>query len=213
MSPEAAFFGIVVAILVGAVSPGPSFVLVSRISVTASRTDGLMAALGMGFGGALFASLALAGVTTLLLQVGWLYLVLKICGGAYLVYLAMRIWRGAAQPLDIAGDQSGVRRSPLRSLGLAFLTQLSNPKTAVVYASIFAALLPASPPWALIGLLPPAIFVVEAGWYAVVALAFSATGPRRIYIGFKAWIDRLAGAVMGALGIRLILESLPARTS
>jgi threonine/homoserine/homoserine lactone efflux protein len=55
--------------------------------------------------------------------------------------------------------------------------------------------------------LPPLIFVQESAWYALVALAFSASRPRAIYLRAKTWIDRAAGAVIGLLGVRLILES------
>lgn len=51
MSASLALVGILGALLVGAISPGPSFVLVSRIAVKMSRKDGLAAALGMGIGG------------------------------------------------------------------------------------------------------------------------------------------------------------------
>jgi threonine/homoserine/homoserine lactone efflux protein len=88
------------------------------------------------------------------------------------------------------------------------LTQLSNPKAAVFYGSIFAALLPASPSTWLLLVLPPSVFLVEAGWYAIVAMLFSSRRPRAIYVGAKGWIDRVAGAVMGALGVRLISESV-----
>jgi len=46
------------AITLGAMSPGPSFVLVARTSVARSRADGLAMALAMGVGGVLFAVLA-----------------------------------------------------------------------------------------------------------------------------------------------------------
>jgi threonine/homoserine/homoserine lactone efflux protein len=51
--------------------------------------------------------------------------------------------------------------------------------------------------------------VVEAGWYSVVALAFSSSRPRALYLKTKTWIDRTAGLVMGGLGLRLVTESLP----
>jgi threonine/homoserine/homoserine lactone efflux protein len=206
MSATTVFFSILGAVLIGAISPGPSFVLVSRVAVTASRLDGLAAALGMGLGGAIFGTLALVGLTALLLQVEWLYLILKIVGGTYLVYLGIRIWRAASEPLALSETASFQSSSPFRSLSLALLTQLSNPKTAIFYGSIFAALLPATPPTWLLLILPPSIFVTEAGWYAVVALLFSSQRPRALYLGAKSWIDRIAGAVMGTLGVRLIWE-------
>ncbi len=194
------------ALAIGAISPGPSFVLVARTSIAVSRRAGLTAALGMGVGGVAFATLALLGLHALLTQVGWLYLALKIAGGLYLVHLAVRIWRAAPEPIrvpDGAAEASGA----LRSFWIGLATQISNPKTAIVYGSIFAALLPASPPaWILLAL-PPAVFLVETGWYAIVAVAFSAGRPRTAYLRSKAWIDRLAASVIGALGIRLVVEA------
>lgn len=201
-----ALLSILGALLLGAMSPGPSFVLVSRLSISASRPDGLAAAVGMGVGGAIFASLALVGLTALLMQVAWLYLGLKIAGGAYLIYLGYRIWRGAREPLAMSGGDAVSRNLP-RSFAVALMTQLSNPKTAVVYGSIFAALLPPNPPLWMLLALPPLFFCIEAGWYSAVALAFSAEKPRAAYLRSKTWVDRAAGAVMAALGIRLLIES------
>ncbi|EJC74711.1 putative threonine efflux protein [Rhizobium leguminosarum bv. trifolii WSM2012] len=210
MSSAGVFISIMAALAVGAMSPGPSFVVVSRIAISRSRLDGLAAALGMGAGGVMFAVLALAGLTALLSQFEWLYILLKVAGGAYLLYIAVNIWRGAAQPLEVS-DAGDSHRAPRRSFTTALLTQLSNPKTIIVYASLFAALLPRSVPLDLMIALPLGVFAVEAGWYSIVALAFSARHPRRLYLAAKSWIDRAAGAVMGSLGLRLILSGLSAR--
>lgn len=198
---------ILAAIAVGAASPGPSFVLVARIAVADRRASGLAAAVGMGIGGAVFASLALAGLIALLTRVEWLYLALRLAGGAYLLYLAYRLWRGAGQPLMVA-EMTARPRGLGRAFALGLVTQLSNPKTAVVYAGIFAALLPAAPPLWLAFALPPLLFAVECGWYCIVAVAFSAARPRAAYLRGKGWIDRLAGGVMGLLGLRLVVGDL-----
>ncbi|MDR9780197.1 LysE family translocator [Rhizobium redzepovicii] len=210
MSSAGVFISIMAALVVGAMSPGPSFVVVSRIAISRSRLDGLAAAIGMGAGGVVFAVLALAGLTALLSQFEWLYILLKVAGGAYLIYIAVNIWRAAGEPLEVceAGDS---HRAPRRSFMTALLTQLSNPKTIIVYASLFAALLPRTVPLDLMIALPLGVFAVEAGWYSIVALAFSARHPRRLYLAAKSWIDRTAGAVMGGLGLRLILSGLSAR--
>ncbi|MEM1429338.1 MAG: LysE family translocator [Pseudomonadota bacterium] len=207
MADAAVLAAILGALLLGAMSPGPSFVLVSRISVTASRRDGVAAALGMGIGGAFFASLALVGLIALLQQTEWLFLGLKICGGLYLLYLGIRIWRSADDPLELDPALGGpVPGSAWRALGLGLATQVANPKTAIVYGSIFAALLPGDPSGVLLVLLPPSVFLLEAGWYAAVAVVFSSSGPQRAYLRGKRWFDRLAGCVLGGLGVRLIVE-------
>ncbi len=194
--------------LLGAISPGPSFIVVSRIAISGSRADGVMAAIGMGLGGFIFATIAVAGLTALLLQVEWLNLALRLAGGAYLVWLGINIWRAAPEPLEIA-DAANERPNTLwKSLLKALFVQLSNPKTAIFYASMFAALLPSpTPPWMYFAL-PPMLFLIEFTWYTVVAVGFSSRAPKAAYLRLKVWIDRAAGAVIGALGLKLMTDSV-----
>jgi threonine/homoserine/homoserine lactone efflux protein len=202
-----ALLAIAMAMLIGAMSPGPSFVMVARTSVSASRADGLGAALGMGVGGAIFAVLALLGLQGLLLAVPSLYLLLKVIGGAYLACIGYCIWRSAHQPLEIRAVEGESKTSAAKSLVLGLTTQLSNPKTAIVYASVFAAFLPANHSFSFnIGLVL-VVFLIELGWYSVVALALSSAAPRSAYLRYKKWVDRVAGGVMMALGVKLIASA------
>ena len=211
MDTTLSLLGIAGAMTVGAMSPGPSFVMVARTAV-ASRGDGLAAALGMGAGGLVFAIAALAGLQAAFLAVPALYLAIKGFGGAYLIYLGIRIWRGARQPLTMTQDAAGTSPRQQGRSGRTFLlglaTQVSNPKTAVVYASIFAAFLPREVPLVLALAVPVVIFCIETGWYAIVALALSSAAPRSAYLRYKVWIDRAAGGVMGLLGLRLVWSTV-----
>lgn len=194
--------------LLGAISPGPSFVVVSRIAISRSRTDGVMAAIGMGIGGFVFATIAVAGLTAILLQVEWLNIALRLAGGAYLLWLGINIWRAAPEPLEVADTVSERQSTLWTSLLRALFVQLSNPKTAIFYASMFAALLPSPAPSWMYFALPPMLFLIEFGWYTVVAVGFSSRTPRAAYLRSKVWIDRTAGAVVGALGTKLMVDSL-----
>ena len=207
MQELSALLGIVAALTVGVVSPGPSFVMIARTAVSSSRSAGLAAALGMGAGGIVFAMAALLGLQGLLLAVPSLYLALKIAGGLYLAYLGVRIWASSKQPLAIASHASRTDTAKLKSLALGFTTQISNPKTAIVYASVFAAFLPAAQSLGFNLALVALVFAIEAGWYAVVALALSSDRPRGAYLRYKAWVDRAAGGVMVALGSKLVLSA------
>ncbi|TVZ72739.1 LOW QUALITY PROTEIN: threonine/homoserine/homoserine lactone efflux protein [Rhizobium mongolense USDA 1844] len=210
MSEIATIFSILGVFLLGAMSPGPSFVVVSRIAVSGERTDGLAAALGMSVGGVHPASIAVAGLTALLMQVAWLDISLRLAGGAYLLWIGIKIWRGAANPVQIANDMPTHQGSSRRAFVRALLVQLANPKTAIFYASMFAAMLPASPPFWMLIVLPPLLFCIELVWYAIVAFAFSSRKPRSAYLHSKQWIDRAAGAGVGALGVKLLIEGMRA---
>jgi threonine/homoserine/homoserine lactone efflux protein len=196
------------AISIGAMSPGPSFVMVARTAVASSRSHGLSAALGMGVGGVLFAIAALTGLQVLLAAVPWFYFLLKAVGGAYLIYLGIRIWRGANSPLTLS-VVAGASHSKglLRAFYLGLGTQVSNPKAAIIYGSIFAALLPHDVSTPLAFTLVLVVFAIECGWYAIVAYVLSSSSPRAAYLRYKARIDRTAGSVLMLLGARLVATS------
>ena len=204
METTLALAGIIIAVTIGAMSPGPSFLFVARTSMAASRRSGLAAAAGMGIGGLVYAVLALLGLKAVFASFPWLYSLVKLGGGAYLVYIAVQMWRGADKPLAVLPDGAAGQGTTRRAFAMAAAIQLGNPKTAVFYGSIFTALLPQDPGFAFIALLALAVFLIEISWYSVVALVLSADGPRTVYTRAKAAIDRTAGTVMGLLGVKLI---------
>ncbi len=192
------------ALLSGAVSPGPSFVLVAKVAMGVSRSDGIATAVGMGVGGVVFAALSLMGLHAILTNIPALYFLLKIVGGLYLVYMGIHIWRGATEPITMDNDSVNSQGSLKKSFLVGLFTQVSNPKTVIVYGSIFAALLPSEIPVVIYYILPPFVFLVEAGWYMVVTLVLSSESPRAAYLRSKSLFDRLAGCIMVGLGGKLI---------
>ena len=125
MEPVVSLVALLGALALGAMSPGPSFVLVARTAIARSRADGLAAALGMGIGGVIFAVLVVLGLQAALRHVPALYLVLKVAGGIYLFYLGIRIWRGATEPLAITDPGERMKSSLGSSFLVALGTQLS----------------------------------------------------------------------------------------
>ena len=203
-----ALIGIAVSLAMGAASPGPSFVMVARTAASSSRLNALYAALGMGCGGFIFAMLALMGLIAVLAAVPALYLAMKVLGGVYLGYLGIKIWKNAQTHLNMVESTSVPTRSQRRKyFGSGLATQLSNPKTAIVYASVFAAFLPQTSSLQFKLTVMFLVFVIETSWYSLVATMLSAQRPRRQYLRFKIWIDRLAGGILLMLGARLVISS------
>jgi threonine/homoserine/homoserine lactone efflux protein len=191
--------------LLAAMSPGPSFITVSRTALASGRAAGLAAALACAFGALPWAVGAMAGLALIFAQAQWLYATLKLLGGLYLVYLAAMVWRYADSPLE------ALDAAPLQSLGSAFretfLAQVANPKIAVFFSSIFVTVLPQEPPLSMMAAILAIVFVNEFSWYAMVALGFSAPRPRAIYVRAKPWIDRVMAALVGFLGAKLIADA------
>ncbi len=210
MNEWLSLLGITSALAVGAISPGPSFVVVARTAVAAGRAQGVATALGIAFAGAAFAAIALLGLHSVLLAVPKLFVGLKLFGGAYLLYLGVRIIRGATQPLPMSNTNgaNGTRsRSLTRNFRSGFTTQIINPKTAIVYASVFAAFLPTHTSGLFNLATVCVVFMIELLWYTVVSLLLSTAMPRAAYLHHKAGLDRVAGGVMAALGGKLLISA------
>ena len=193
--------------LLAVISPGQSFVVISKLALSDNRPAAISAALGMGLGSVIWASAALLGVAFILEQAAWLFALMKLAGGAYLVFLALSIWRHAAEPMaDVTGNGGATGLG--RGFGLGLLTQLANPKVMVFFGSIFFALLPADPaPW-VYGAALAIVFLNETIWYSLVAVAFSVGRARRVYAGVKTVTDRLMAGALGLIGGRLVFDGL-----
>jgi threonine/homoserine/homoserine lactone efflux protein len=186
--------------LLAVMSPGPSFLITARTAVAQSRVDGMKVALGLAAGTVLWASATLFGLNALFHAVPLLFMGMKIFGAIFLLYVAWMIFAHAAQPLKVDADGTRLANPFVKGV----LTQMSNPKVAVFFGSIFIAMLPAQVPlWMTLSLIVIVSFN-ELWWYMVVALFFGSPPVRRFYLKAKLWIDRTTGLFLGALGVRLL---------
>lgn len=187
-------------LLLGAMSPGPSFWLVVQLALGQPRRVAVGAALGMGVGAVCFAMLAASGWQRQIAP-EWLQAV-RFAGAAFLCWLGYRMWRGAGVAVPASARTAGVL-TLWQGVLAGCLAQLSNPKTLLVYAAVFAALLPVALPLAAHWPVVLVVWLVEAGWYALVACAFSSARVRQGYLRQQAIVDRLAALAMLCLGLWL----------
>lgn len=116
-----------------------------------------------------------------------------------MLYLGISLWVHAR---DTVVSQDSLNKSR-NYLLFGFITQVSNPKTIVIYVSVYGALLPRSPePWLYMAL-PAAMFAIELIWYTIVSFVISSDASRTVYLRLKLWIDRLTGLVLILVGISL----------
>jgi threonine/homoserine/homoserine lactone efflux protein len=186
-------------------SPGPAFLAVSRTAISSSRAAGVVAAGGMATGALIWALATLFGLGILFARAPWLYDAMRLGGAAYLIYLGLGMlrsaWRGERMPVGAAAASAG-RRTYLRSLAV----QLSNPKAAVFFGSIFVTLLPAAAPLWVKGAALAILGINEFGFYGLVAVVLSAPRAQRIYGHAKRGLDALFGGFLTALGVKLALS-------
>lgn len=185
----------------GAVSPGPAVIMSARTGVTEGLRTGFFLSLGIGAGAVFWAVLALSGLAVIFQIAPTLLWAFKIAGGLYLVWMAWAMWRHAVDPLPEVTDTPP--RSAASAFRLGLVTQLSNPKPAVLLSALFIGTVPPGTPLMVLVALLTFLFAVETGWNTVVARIFSFDRTRRVYIGAKPVIDRLFGGLLGLLGIMI----------
>jgi threonine/homoserine/homoserine lactone efflux protein len=187
------------------VVPGPDFLLLSRIALRHARPAGMQAAIGIACGITLWGLAGFFGIHALFAAAPWLYLALKLGGGAYLVFLGARLLLGSFAPgAEAPPPPRSLSRTGAFAAGLA--TNLANPKAALFTTSLFAAAMPAHPTVPL-GLASVGIMSAESVlWYGVVVFALTTPAAAAAFGRARRWIDRAVGAAFVGLGTRLALE-------
>lgn len=183
-------------------SPGPNFVIVSRMAASGSRKGALAVVLGIALGSQVYAILTLAGVAVLLQQIGWLARLVQILGGTYLLFLG---WRGISakhKVLEVGHDAE--ETSPLQGLRIGLMVAFTNFKAIAFFIGLFAAAVPVEGPlWVKLSILVM-LSVLQIGWYGCVALLLSQPKPRAVYARFRVGFERVMGSVLALYGLKMI---------
>lgn len=199
---SSAFIAVALLHLMAAISPGPSVLMAARIGVTEGFRSGVAVAMGIGIGGVFWACAALFGLALLFEYAPMLLTVMKISGGAFLLFMAYKLWKSADAPLAQPNCDTPTRSLPSAFM-LGLVTQVSNPKPAILFAAIFIGTVPPSAGIGTYGALLCVVFFNETVWNTLVSRIFSMQKTRATYLNLKGWTDRAFGGLLGLLGIKI----------
>jgi threonine/homoserine/homoserine lactone efflux protein len=125
------------ALVVAAGSPGPNVAaLVARV-LSNGLKDVLPFLAAMWLGEMLWLTCAVAGLAVVARTLGVVFLVIKLVGVAYLLYLAWKMWFA---PTDVARGELPSGQSPWRMFGAGLMLSLGNPKIMVFYLALLPTL-------------------------------------------------------------------------
>ena len=198
--------GFSLAMLVLAASPGPGvFATVARALASGFR-PALAVICGIVLGDIIFLLFAFFGLSMIAQALGDLFFIVKICGGAYLIFLGIRIWiRKPALASNENGKHTGTMWGNFVS---GLIITLSNPKVILFYCGFLPTFLDLS---ALtlydLALVVGIVTIVLASVLSTYALL--ASRARRMFTNQKAArrLNRAAGGVMVATGLVIATRS------
>jgi RhtB (resistance to homoserine/threonine) family protein len=188
--------------LLAVISPGPDFVIVSRNSLLYSKKVGLSTAFGIALGTMVWIVLSLVGVSLVLSKAVIVFTFIKYVGATYLIYIGWKCIR--AKAMDFDKDQKKEREISVREAFMTgFVTNLLNAKAALFFVSFFSVILSPETPVYMRIMYGAEISLIALVWFSLVATVLSIGPIKSFFQKVGGWFERVTGAVLVALGIKI----------
>jgi threonine/homoserine/homoserine lactone efflux protein len=191
----AAFLGVSLLVIV---TPGQDTALTIRNTLLGGRRGGVRTAGGVAAGQATWTLAASAGLVAVLRASEPAFVAVRLLGAAYLVYLGLStlLRRGVVSPHTTGSARHAFRQGLLSNLG--------NPKMAVFFTSLLPQFAMSFPGLVALGL---AFCCLTFAWLSAYGFAVAKAGDVLRRPSVRRALDRVTGAVLVALGLRLAADS------
>jgi threonine/homoserine/homoserine lactone efflux protein len=198
-----AFLGVSALVIV---TPGQDTALTIKNTLAGGRRAGVLTALGVSSGQAVWTLAASAGIAALLVASEPAFLALKLAGAAYLVYLGAHALLAAVRgaPARDFQDDAPPRLAPATGYRQGVVSNLGNPKMAVFFTSLLPQFGGAS--FAVMLMLGLVFCAMTLLWLAAYSAAVDRAGHVLRRPGVRRALDAVTGTVLVALGLRLAAQ-------
>ena len=187
-----------------ALIPGVDFVMVTRTSIREGRLAGLYTTLGICLSICFHATYTLAGLAVIIANSVLIFSIIQCLGAAYLTYIGWKLLKNTQKiNLTLEGDID--RLSFLSALRLGFMTNVLNPKAPLFFLSIFTQVVSVETPMSMQLIYALIIVLSHFVWFSAVTLLFSHPSLLPRFNRYKNKIDKLAGVVLVAFAIKIII--------
>lgn len=201
------FMTIALVHLLAVASPGPDFAMVMRQSIVSGRRAAVYTSVGIGAGILVHVCYCLLGLGLVISRSVVLFNLVKLAGAVYLLYVGWQSLRAKPSVEKVEPHSNDPRLPAARALRIGFLTNVLNPKATLFFLSLFSLVIkPETPLWAQ--LVYGLYMAIATGlWFSGLSILLTRPAVRGFFTRFGHWAERVMGAVLLALGLRLALAS------
>jgi threonine/homoserine/homoserine lactone efflux protein len=192
--------------LILAASPGPGvFATVARALASGLRPS-FSVICGIVLGDVVYLMFAVFGLSIVARSLGNMFFMVKLCGGAYLIWLGIKIW--LQTPAPIIGNQNQQVHSQWGNFATGLVITLSNPKVILFYCGFLPTFLDLSA-LTLLDLIIIVMLIAIVLSAVLGTYAFLASGARKMFTNQQAVrrLNRTAGGVMVGAGLVIAIRS------
>ena len=187
----------------GAISPGPSLVVVLSNAIVGGRMQGIMTGIGHGLGFSIYAFITVMGLSSVLLANEQLFNLLQVIGALVLIWLAFKLIVHKQSNLSVKYEESGYRGF-FEGFMIAFL----NPKILVFLVAVFSQFLNTDINNSDRFFMAIIAGAIDTMWYVFVAAVLAGTTIVNKLRENVVIINRLIGMVLFMISIVLIVKTL-----
>ena len=195
--------------LILAIMPGPGLLYIAGRTLGAGAVEGLVSCLGTAVGGSIHVVAAAVGVSALIMASAEAYLVLKLFGGAYLIYLGIQAWC-SADPLLVV-NKADVKRGRWMAFRQGAIVEATNPKTAAFFLALIPQFIDTSKPvWSQFLVLGSISIILNTAGALVVVWAVSRLRERalaRVHLVER--FKKASAVLLSGLGVSLLFSRRP----
>ncbi len=198
----------IMAVLLLNATPGPDTAYIIGRSIAQGRTAGILSALGISAGCCVHALASAIGLSAVIAASATAFTVIKLAGGAYLVYLGLRMIFSKSAAATAGGAPVENTRSLRTIFWQAMLTNVLNPKVVLFFLAFIPQFVHAESSQKTMGFLLLGIVftLISTVWNSGTAF-LAGTLARRAGRNprFKLWLERTVGTAFVGLGVKLAL--------
>ncbi|MDI3379492.1 LysE family translocator [Acinetobacter sp. V89_7] len=188
-------------------TPGPNMIYLISRSICQGKTAGFISLAGVAAGFVFYMLCASLGITALVVAVPYAYDTIRIAGALYLLWLAWKALKPNAAPLFDIKNLS--HDSPVKLFLMGFITNLLNPKIAIMYLSLLPQFIHPQHGSILFQSIQLGLIQIVVSVSVNAVIVFSA-GTIALFLQQKpiwAQLQRwLIGTVLAALAVRILFE-------
>lgn len=188
-------------------NPGANLFIVVQTTLSSGKKAGLTCGYGVVLGNAIYSGLGLFGLVTLMSEFGYLFSLIKILGGLYLLYYAISVFKNRTQ-LNLSTQNSLESFPVVTYFRRGLISDLLNPQTILFFISIFSTTItPTTPLWTKI-IIWLGIVIASLVWRIILCQTFSLSSVRRTYSRIHKVVGKIVGFILGGLATRLIYQGI-----
>ena len=190
-------------------SPGPDFAIVLKHSVSYGRRTAVITSIGIGLGILIHVAYSLLGIGLLIKTTPWLFNILIYVAAAYLAFLGWGAIQSSPNGKDVNGEDIDNKieersLSDKKAFLIGFMTNGLNPKATLFFLSVFAVVVSESTPNDIKVLYGLYMALATGCWFAFLSFCVTFHQVRSFLRKQGYWFDRLMGAVLIALAIKIV---------